>query len=121
MSDNVNVLIEKMNQESLKKRQAAQQKKYGIHEAKTGGNVYGSSDAKIDGDDDATKNAGTKGAGNSVAVAAYGSGIDGGKSQSGIEIAGGEVIVGDKGPGAKGKAGGSLAVGAGANSKATLT
>jgi hypothetical protein len=38
MSDNVNVLIEKMNQESLKKRQN-QKKKFGVHEGKSGGDV----------------------------------------------------------------------------------
>ena len=105
MSDNVNVLIEKMNQESLKKRQAAQQKKYGIHEAKTGGNVIGGSEVKAEGDEDAANKAGgAKGAaGNSATAAGYGS-VDAAKSQGGIETAGGEVIVGS---GAKGKAGGA--------------
>jgi len=50
-------------------------------------------------------------------MAAYGAGVDAGRSQTGVETAGGEVMLGDKG-GAKGKAGGSSVVGGtGSNAK----
>ena len=107
MSDNVNVLIEKMNQESLKKRQAANKKKFGINEGKSGGNVYGSNLRNEGSEDDGTGVTGK--VTNTVANAAYGAGMQGGSKMThgdGHSI-GAEVAIGNDGLATKGKAGGA--------------
>ena len=100
MSDNVNVLIEKMSQESLKKKQAQSKRvQLGIHEGRTGGDVINNG-AGGNGSGDNADGAGgnsVKMTSNTVALSAYGNNIPGGAGGRAGQETGGEVFQDEKG------------------------